>query len=237
MQRLSKIISRAGVCSRRAAEVLITEGRVSVAGKCILRPEHHVDPEEAILVNGKPLPSSPRSVVYLLHKPRGFVCSNARTSPKQKLVFDLLPPGQGRLFTVGRLDKDTEGLILVTNNGFFTQIIHPSRNLEREYILKAAEIIQPQHLLSLRKPLYIERKRILAKIVKKIRRNTCSITVTDGKKHEVRLLAKRAGLEVLTLKRIRLGNLRLGNLPKGSYKRLSPKELASISPLLKDFSW
>lgn len=230
MERLSKVMSRAGISSRRAAEKLIQEGLVLVNGEKVLLPQTRVDPtKDHISVSGKPLPSQPPSVVYLLNKPRGFVCSNVRSSPKQRLVFDLLPSSEKRLFTVGRLDKDTEGLLLITNNGFLKQeIIHPKQNIEKEYIIKTKEPLGSSELVALGKPLYILGKKVQAKRVKKIRKNTCSIIVTEGKKHEVRLMVEKARLTLLSLKRIRIGNLRLGALPKGLFKVLREKELEAL---------
>lgn len=230
MERLSKVLSRSGLISRRGAEKWIFEGKVKVNGKVVTVPEYRVEEKDTVTCNGKAIPSKPPSVTYLLHKPKGFLCSNARMYPTQRLVFDLLPPSPLRFFSVGRLDKDTEGLLLITNDGIFkNSVIHPRNNIEREYLLKTNKLLTHEHLVSLKKPLFVEGKRIQAVSVKKVRKNTVKIVVKEGRKHEIRHLAKRADLPVNSLKRIRIGNLRLGNLPKGSFKKLTEKEKIAIS--------
>ncbi|MBN1914298.1 MAG: rRNA pseudouridine synthase [Parachlamydiales bacterium] len=227
MNRLSKILARYGIASRRQAERIIEEGRVLVDGEKILLPQYFVDPEQQqIIVDGNPLKKPEEKVVFILNKPVGYLCSNRRFN-NQKLVIDLLEQEPYRLFTVGRLDKESSGLLIVTNDGHFSQaVIHPSRNFTKEYLVKVQENITEEHLKAIQKGVVIERKLCIPHRVEKIRRGTCKICVKEGKKHEVRLLCKQAGLSIIELKRIRIGSLTLGKLPIGSYRKMSEKEKA-----------
>ena len=134
-KRLSKALAAAGVASRRACEELIFAGRVQVNGETILLPQHHIDwSRDQIHLDGEPVKNEQKKVYYLLNKPTGYICSNTRPG-KQKIVLDLFPNTLERLFTVGRLDKETAGLLLVTNDGHFAnQVIHPSSNIIKKYI-------------------------------------------------------------------------------------------------------
>ncbi|MCB1149442.1 MAG: rRNA pseudouridine synthase, partial [Chlamydiia bacterium] len=144
--RLSKLLASAGVASRRAAEQLIFDGRVTVNGAVVLLPQTPVSFDDAIAVDGKPIKKAEEKAYFMLNKPKGYLCSNRRLSARSKLVTDLFDENL-RLFTVGRLDKETEGLIIVTNDGHFAnKLIHPSRGVEKEYIAKTNKEITPKHL-------------------------------------------------------------------------------------------
>jgi len=227
--RLSKVLAAAGVASRRAAEELIFAGRVKVNGAVVLRPETHVSlAEDEILVDGKLVSEVEKKVYYLLNKPRGYLSTNKRQGPKAKLVIDLFEDNE-RLFTVGRLDKDTEGLLIVTNDGHFAnRLIHPSRGIEKEYVAKVAEEVDHEHLQQIAKGVHLQGAFVKPVRVSKVRRGTVKVVVMEGKKHEVRELLGGAGLHVLELKRVRLGSFTLGSLPVGSYRPLKPKEIAEV---------
>src|SRR5271169_5148464 len=132
-KRLSKALAAAGIASRRAAEEIIFEGRVKVNGAVVKVPQTLVDwDSDAIVVDGEPINGEEKKVYYVLNKPHGFICSNARIGSK-KLVLDLFAGLPYRLFTVGRLDRDTTGLLIVTNDGHFAnRVIHPSSNISKE---------------------------------------------------------------------------------------------------------
>jgi len=227
MKRLSKALAAAGVASRRKAEELIFAGRVSVNGKVVTTPQTMVNWEvDTILVDGAPIQGEEKKAYFLLNKPKGYLCSNQRLIPNTKLVIDLFENEGKRLFTVGRLDKDTEGLIIVTNDGHFANaLIHPSSNIEKEYLAKTNREITLKHLETLAKGTEVEGVWVKPKKVKKVRKGTVKITVMEGKKREVRLLMESAGLEVLSLVRIRLGSYTLGELPIGHYRKLTQKEI------------
>ena len=145
---------------------------------------------------------------------------------KKNKVIDLFEHLKIRVFTVGRLDKDTEGLLIITNDGFFAnKVIHPSSNLEKEYLVKVDGDISIDDLMAISKGVEIEKKWITPTFVKKVRKGTLKIGVKEGKKHEVKLLVQKTGKIVKELKRIRIGSLVLGNVPEGSYRKMTKKEI------------
>ncbi len=228
-KRLSKTLAAAGVASRRAAEELIFEGRVKVNGAVEKVPQTLVDAEaDLILVDDEPIKSEERKVYYILNKPHGFVCTNARIGTK-KLVIDLFAHLNLRLFTVGRLDRDTTGLLLVTNDGHFAnKVIHPSSNIVKEYLIKTSQEITDAHLKAISKGTYIEGSWIKPVKVEKVRKGNLKVVVKEGKKREVRLLVQNAGLEILELSRIRIGGLRLGPIPEGTFREMTENEKKAI---------
>ena len=221
-KRLSKALAAAGVASRRACEELIFAGRVQVGGKVVKIPQTLVDwDSDSIIVDGETVRREQKKVAYVLHKPPGVICSNVRPG-KKMIVTDLFPNASERLFTVGRLDKDTTGLIIVTNDGHLAhQIIHPSSNIVKEYLVKTAHEITPEHLEDLSQGARIDDKWVRPASVHKVRRGTFRICLKEGKKHEVRIIAERAGLRILELCRIRIGSLLLGTLPEGAFRPLT----------------
>lgn len=227
--RLSKAMAQAGVASRRACEELIFNGHVKVNEKTERVPQTHVVlGKDRILVQGNLIHGFEPKVYYLLNKPGGYICSNQQVGSK-KLVIDLFRPLHQRLFTVGRLDRDTTGLLLVTNDGeFANRVIHPSSGIVKEYLVKMQEEISHKDLITLSQGTTIEGGYVVPKSVKKVRRGTLKIAVIDGKKREVRLMVQNAGLTLLSLKRIRLGGLLLGQLAEGTWRDLSEKEREQI---------
>jgi 23S rRNA pseudouridine2605 synthase len=225
MKRLSKALAAAGVASRRACEELIFEGKVTVNGEVVLVPQTLVSWEnDEISINDVSVKKEQERVYFILNKPKGYICTNARIGSK-KLVVDLFQNLPYRLFTVGRLDRDTTGLLLVTNDGHFAQqVIHPSKGLTKEYLVKASQEITHEHVVSISKGAYIEGAWVKPVRVAKMRKGTVKIVVREGKKREVRLLAQKAGLDLLSLHRIRIGSLVLGNLEVGDYRPLTEKE-------------
>jgi len=223
--RLSKILSACGVASRRACEELIFSGKVSVNGKVVLLPQTLVSlKEDAILIDGKPIEKREKKVYYFLNKPKGYICSNKPVGTK-KLVIDLFKEVPYRLFTVGRLDRDTTGLLLLTNDGHFAnRVIHPSSGFTKEYLVKTVQEIEHDHLACISSGTIVEDAFVKPVRVQKIRKGTLKIIVHEGKKREVRKLIEKARLDILSLERIRIGPLVLGNLPIGTWRELSEKE-------------
>lgn len=224
-KRLSKALAAAGIASRRACEEIIFEGRVQVNGQTVKLPQHHIDWEaDQITVDGESIRKEQKKVYYLLHKPTGYICTNTRPG-KQKIVLDLFPGANERLFTVGRLDKETSGLLIVTNDGHFAnKVIHPSSNIIKEYVVKTLQEITPEHLETLSQGARVDDKWVRPVLVRKIRKGTFKICVKEGKKHEVRIIAERAGLKVAELSRVRIGSLFLGTLPAGDFRTLTNKD-------------
>lgn len=228
-QRLSKVMAAAGVASRRACEDLIFAGRVKVNGEINKLPQTMVDENDKIAVDNELIQSAAESkVYYMLNKPKGYVCSTVG-SQRTKLVLDLFEDDGPRLFTIGRLDKDTSGLLLVTNDGHFAnRVIHPSSNINKEYLAKTDQEITPEHLAAISNGTLVEGVYIKPIRVTKVRRGTLKVVISEGKKREVRLLMENAGLTVVELKRIRIGGLHLGALPEGSWRSLTDREMKAI---------
>lgn len=224
-QRLSKVMAAAGIASRRACEEIIFNSRVKVNGEVALLPQTMVDGDDTILVDGQPLPQNAAKVYYMLNKPMGYLCTAKRSSNNSKIVYDLFTDVEQRLFTAGRLDQQTTGLLIVTNDGHFANsVIHPSSNILKEYLVKTDQEISPEHLMAISNGTLVEGAFIKPHRVTKVRRGTLKVVVSEGKKHEVRLLLSAAGLHVIELSRIRIGALQLGALPLGSFRPLTERE-------------
>ncbi len=231
--RLSKVLAAAGVASRRACEELIQAGRVTVNREVVRLPQHFVTlGKDVISVDGKTVSKLPTYRYFAFNKPAGYLCTQAENASKR--VLDFFDPKE-RLFTVGRLDKDTTGLIIVTNDGQFAQaVIHPSYAIEKEYLVKTRQEITEHHLKTLSQGTFIEGVHVAPVKVVKVRRGTLRITIQEGKKRQVRLMMADAGLEVLSLCRIRIGNLLLGTLAVGAWREISSKEREMLLTVASD---
>ena len=222
--RLAKLLAAAGIASRRKCEELIFEGRVKVNGKVTLLPQTMVDENDRIECEGEKIKFLESKVYFILNKPEGYLCS-PRADGRGKLVLDLFKGVNLRLFTVGRLDRDTTGLLLITNDGkFANRVIHPSSNIQKEYVVKTGNEITDEHLKIISKGTKIEGVLVKPVKVSKVRKGTVKIIVSDGKKREVRYLVQAAGLEVRELKRTRIGGLRLGEIPPGHWREMTEGE-------------
>ncbi|XP_058762175.1 putative ribosomal large subunit pseudouridine synthase SVR1, chloroplastic isoform X2 [Vicia villosa] len=226
--RLSKVLAASGVASRRSCEELIFEGKVTVNGSVCNTPQTKVDPSKDIIyVNGSRLPKRQPHKVYLaLNKPKGYICSSGEKESKSVIsLFDDFLSGWAkkhpgvpppRLFTVGRLDVATTGLLIVTNDGDFAQkLSHPSSNFSKEYIATVNGLVHQRHLTAISEGTTIEGVHCVPDSVELLprtpdtQRSRLRIVVHDGRKHEVRELVKNAGLEIYSLKRIRIAGFRL----------------------------
>lgn len=228
--RLSKILAACGVASRRESEKLILNGEVRLNSQICRIPQTIVELGiDRIEVKGKPLKHVESKVVYILNKPKGYVCSNNKFQ-SEKVIFDLFPPDENRrLFTVGRLDKDTTGLILVTNDGQLAQkLIHPASNISKEYLVKTTTPIRNTQLKSIQKGQFFDNHFIRPLKVVQVNHYTLKITIKEGKKHEIRHFVQNVGLKIDQLKRIRIGSLYLRNLPLGIPQRMTEKDLSKL---------
>ncbi len=223
--RLSKILAQCGVASRRAAEELIFDGKVSVNGKIVLVPQTFVSlSEDEICVNGNRVNQAEKKVYYILNKPTGYICTAKRPGSK-RIVNDLFEGMPFRLFTVGRLDRDTSGLLIVTNDGHFAnRVIHPSSEIAKEYLIKTHQEVDASHLTIISEGAFVEGVWVKPKKVTKVRRGTLKIVIMEGKKREVRSLVEKADLTIESLCRIRIGGLQLGSLPLGSFREMTDKD-------------
>lgn len=228
INRLSKVLAACGVAARRKCEELIFAGKVTVNGEKILLPQTVVDPsQDKIAVEGKTVHLQKSKVYYMLNKPYGLLCTS-KEAAKGKSVLNLFDDDL-RLFTVGRLDKDTTGLLLITNDGqFANSVIHPSKNVSKEYLAKTDKEITDEHLKALSSGGLVEGTWVKPISVTKVRHGTLKMAVSEGKKREVRCLLEYVGLKVLELKRIRIGPLVLGALTEGQYRPLTHAELQQL---------
>jgi len=250
-QRLSKVLAAAGVASRRAAEELCFEGRVVVNGNVCKLPQQRVNPfRDVLVVDGNVVEGRAQQKYYfVVNKPRGYLCSASQPDYQGKLVLDIMAtfvakwerknPGQipPRLFTVGRLDRQTSGLLLITNDGqWANQVAHPSSGLSKEYILTASTVPTKRQLLEMAEGTEVDGVHCKPRSV--VRFNPPDggsnarvlVEVVEGRNREVRVLAESVGLEVRYLKRTRIGGFPLpSDLAQGSYKGLSGADLRTIA--------
>lgn len=230
-QRLQKLLSAAGVCSRRAAEEYIASGRVMVNG-VTARIGDSADPElDTVTVDGQPLPRRGETVWLLLHKPRGYVTT--LSDEKGRKTAAQLVEGCGvRVWPVGRLDLNSEGLLLFTNDGAGTdRLLHPSHEVEKEYEVAVTGDLD-RALPILTGPLELDGRPLAPARVDILRRDgqggLLSVTIHEGRNRQVRRMCALAGLEVKALKRVREGSLTLGDLPAGKWRRLTEGEVAAL---------
>ncbi|MCI8398265.1 MAG: rRNA pseudouridine synthase [Oscillibacter sp.] len=231
MDRLQKILSAAGICSRRAAESLIQAGRVTVNGEtATLGMRADLDCDD-VRVDGKPVASKSEPVYLLLNKPRGYV-STLSDEKGRRTVADLVRDCGARVYPVGRLDLDSEGLLLMTNDGALTQrLLHPSYEAEKEYYVwvrgdtasAAARLAQITDLEG--EPIRPARAAFLRKDGDAA---VLSVVIHEGKNRQVRRMCAACGLRVTRLRRVREHCLHLGSLPVGKWRHLTPAELGAL---------
>lgn len=222
--RLSKWMAKAGVASRRGSEKLIFSGRVLLNGEVAILPQTLVGSEDQIKVDGKLIGALEKKVYFLLNKPQGYLCTSV-PRPGEKAVVSLFSKAGLRLFTVGRLDKETTGLLIVTNDGDFAQqVIHPSSDIEKEYQVTTDRQVSSYHMQVIKAGVTVEGTFVRPVSVKKVNPTTLKITVKEGKKREVRHLVQHAGLKVALLTRIRIGELCLGSLKEGVWREMTKKD-------------
>ena len=231
-ERLHKVLASAGIASRRESEAIILEGRVEVDGQTMTELGTRVNRhQQNICVDGEPLPS-PKLAYYAIHKPEGVVCTTKDPSGRPRLT-DLLPTGLGRLFSVGRLDMSSEGLILVTNDGCLAnELTHPRHGVEKTYEVQVAGHIDQTVLIKLRKGVHLAEgfARVVHVKVKSRRKNgtILEMVLDEGRNREVRRLLANVGHRVQRLTRTAIGPIRLGEMPAGAVRRLTAEELKKL---------
>lgn len=231
-ERLQKILAGSGLCSRRQAEEFIKQGKVAVDGEVVREMGVKVDPEhQEITFEGKPLFQVEKKVYFLLNKPKGYV-TTLRDPQNRPIVTSLLPRSAERVFPVGRLDLDTEGALLLTNDGDFAQRVqHPSFEVTKTYVAKVTGTPSREKIARLEQGIEVEGK-ITAparvKLLEKGPQARLEITIHEGRKRQVRKMFAAINHPVLELKRIAYGRLMLGSLPTGKYRTLSAKDLNEI---------
>ena len=237
MERLQKYIAESGYTSRRKAEELIKDGKVEVNGKVITELGTKVNPNDEILVNNKLITIEDKEY-YLLNKPRGVVTTTSDEKDR-KTVVELINT-TSRIYPIGRLDYDTTGALLLTNDGDFANIVmHPKSGIDKVYLAKLEGIIKGEQINTLKKGIKLDNVLVKASRVKlkKVNpeKNTCmvEITIHEGKNHQVKRMFEAVGFHVEKLHRERVGIFTVQDLKSGEYRKLSPKEVSIIYSLKK----
>lgn len=236
MERLQKVIAQAGVASRRKAEELIIQGKVKINGQVVTELGTKVSEKDKIEVDNKLIEKELKEY-YILNKPRGVV-TTTEDDKNRKTVIDLIPTN-ARIYPVGRLDYDTTGLLLLTNDGDFANILmHPKHKIEKVYIAKIKGIIKGEEINKLKDGVEIEEGVVVKSTRVKLKKtdpksNTSmvQITITEGKNHQVKRMFEAVGFEVIKLKREKVSFFDLKNLASGEYRKLTPKEVSRVYAL------
>ncbi|MCI5840052.1 MAG: pseudouridine synthase [Peptoniphilaceae bacterium] len=227
--RLNKYIAHSGICSRRKADELIKKGFVSVNGKIVKDFSSDVNIEDDVKIFGKKI--IPENKVYIkLNKPVGFISSNYDPHNKNS-VIDLVKVEE-RIFPIGRLDKDSHGLILLTNDGEISnKIIHPSKKIDKEYIVKVSRNLKEYELEKFRSGILIDGKKTSDANIEKINEKLYKVIIHEGMNRQIRKMFKYFNVYVLDLKRIKIGEIKLDNLEEGKFVRLTSKEIKYLRNL------
>jgi 23S rRNA pseudouridine2605 synthase len=236
MERLQKVIAHAGIASRRKAEQLILDGKVTVNGKVVKELGVKVSPQDRVEVEGIPIEKE-QPVYYLLYKPRGVI-SSVKDEKGRKVVTDFLPETNQRVYPVGRLDYDTSGLLILTNDGDFANLLmHPKSEIEKVYIAKTKGIPPREKLKMLQKGIELEDGKTAPAKVKmrsldrKKQTAIIEIAIHEGRNRQVRRMFEAIGYPVLKLKRERYGMLTLKGLSAGDVRELTPHEVKQLRAL------
>lgn len=227
--RLNKYLSQQGLASRREADRLIEEGSVKVNGKVVTEMGTKINPEkDKVELNSIQMAENKRMIYVALNKPKGYVCSMKATREDPDIVTDLVDVGE-RIYPVGRLDKETTGLLIMTNDGtLVNKIIHPSSESEKEYEVTFQQLIPEGALDKLREGVKLVGERTLPTKVKKIGPAKIRIILREGKNRQVRRICQKVGYPVKTLKRVRIKDLELEDLPLGRWRYLTASEVKSL---------
>lgn len=234
LERLQKIISAAGITSRRASETLILGGQVTVNGIVVTELGSKADPDkDTITVDGKTLRVSEQRIYILLNKPTGYITA-LKDSQGRPLVTDLLKDVTERVYPVGRLDYNTEGLLLLTNDGdWANRLMHPSHEIEKEYHVRVRGKVIDQQLKRMAEGVELEDGKTAPAVVNLVKsgeqNDWISVAIHEGRNRQVRRMCEAVSLSVVRLKRIRYGNLMLGTLRAGKFRYLSDAEVRELS--------
>ena len=231
--RLEKFLSESGIASRRDAKKYISAGRVFVNGERVLIPGTHIDPQRAeITFDEEPIRGEPKQIYLMLNKPAGYV-TTVRDERGRPTVMELVSDISERIYPVGRLDLDTEGLLLMTNDGDFAhRILHPSHEIQKTYIVWVEGQPNRREIQRLREGVEIENGTITSAKVNQIGKRKGQtqfrVIIHEGRKRQIRRMFHAVGHDVVHLKRVGIGSLSLGRLPIGEYRSLTPTEIESL---------
>nr|WP_321398378.1 pseudouridine synthase [uncultured Desulfobacter sp.] len=230
--RLQKILAHSGLCSRRKAETFILEGRVSVNGTVVTALGTKADPaKDKICLDGKQISytsQKKREYTYLaVNKPAGVVTTCAQNNAK--IILDLVPIKQ-RVYPVGRLDKDSVGLVLLTDDGeLHNRLSHPSHDHEKEYLVYAVRPVSDEDLTAMAQGMVIDGQKTRRARVRRVSETGFKIVLKQGLNRQIRKMVGKTGNEVAMLKRIRMANVQLGTLPSGKWRHLTPQEVKALT--------
>ena len=231
--RINKYLAAAGVASRRECDKMISDGKVKINGR-VAELGTEVGGEDEVFVNGNKV-TIKKNEYYLLNKPKGYICS-VSDDKGRKTVMDLIPQGACRIYPVGRLDYDSEGLLIMTTDGELAQkLTHPSNEVPKTYLVKVEGTVTETALNPIRSGIEIDgyvTKKCKAHIVETNKAYTkIHITITEGKNREIRKMFATIGKEVMLLKRIKIGEISLRGLDRGSYRKLTVQEIDYLNSL------
>lgn len=236
--RLQKAIADSGLASRRKAEEMILQGRVTVNGRAVREMGLKIDPaRDHVKVDGRHIRPVPPEVYVMLNKPKG--CVSSLSDPEGRpTVADLLGRVKVRVFPVGRLDFDSEGLMLLTNNGTMAQaLLHPRYHVPKTYLIKVKGVLSEEEIRQLERGVDLDDGRTAPATVKKIRKveqnSWVEITIHEGRKHQVKRMVESVGHLVLKLTRVRFGPLTLGSLPAGEFRYLTDREANALRAVVR----
>ena len=226
--RINKYLAECGVASRRACDTLIREGKVLVNGKRANLGDD-VSEKDMVVVNGTEVAHKLSHSYFLMNKPKGYVCT-VKDDKDRKTVMELLPEGAGRVYPIGRLDYDTEGMLLFTDDGDLAfRLTHPKNEIPKTYLVRIEGVIGDYELNRLRSGVELDGKRTNKAKVKVIETDKkftkLHVTINEGKNRQVRRMFECVGKQVDFLKRIRIGDLGLGSLPRGKVRKLTQDEI------------
>jgi len=229
--RLQKYMADKGIASRRKCEEFITDGLVRVNGKVVTELGTKVDPDkDAVEVNESKVEAVKADYIYImLNKPAGYITSLKQADSSSPLVTDLLKKVKDRVYPVGRLDKDSSGLLLLTNDGDFAyKLMHPSFEKEKEYIVTTEQTVTRTMIERFQKGIIIEGRKTYPAKVKRIELTKISIVIKEGRNRQIRKMLQKVGNTVISLQRVRINNLILGKLKEGEYRFLTKSEVNDL---------
>ncbi len=234
--RINKFLAQSGLGSRRKVEDLILAGKVKVNGKVIEQLAYQInEKKDKVFVDGKEIKLVNDFVYLKLNKPKGYICS-AKDEKGRKTIYDLIPDAKGRLFSIGRLDYNTEGLILITNDGNLAyKLTHPTYEIEKEYIVVIEGKIKESECAVLRAGVIengVRMPEAKVDVIEVLKDKTrLSVRIDEGQNRQIRRMFDCIGKTIILLKRVRIGEIKLGGLVRGKYKELNNEELLYLSKI------
>ena len=228
--RLQRVMADAGVAARRECEELVLAGAVTVNGKVVDRLPAWVDPAvDKIEVYGRPLRKAEKHIYIMLFKPRGTVCTNSDPEGRPRAIDLVSHPSKPRLYCVGRLDLDSSGLLILTNDGDLSQqLMHPSKSVEKEYLVTSNQAFENAHLDQFLEGVYTPEGKLKAKSIERLSPRRLSMVLDHGAKRQIRVMFDTLGYQVTKLLRVRIGNLWLGDLEPGRWAILNQVEIKML---------